>query len=192
MKNIFITIITLTIIYAEPLNIDGLLDIEDISKATGNMVTKGLSKGFRQITNTRTADEECNRAWWKYFKKSNRTISILAKDNREIEQVLYKRNINHRLITKQATRNVKVDIDALRKRSCSQKYFEQLVQKETRIKHEKITNNTLRELLKTNGISVKKEPLFLIDKREISTNQARTAAKKDLKLQMQQVMSSVD
>lgn len=88
---------TLTIIYAEPLNIDGLLDIEDISKTTGNMVVKGLSKGFRQITNTRTAKEECNRAWWKYFKKSNRTISILAKDNIEIEQVLYKRNINHKL-----------------------------------------------------------------------------------------------
>ena len=183
---------TLTIIYAEPLNIDGLLDIEDMSKTTSNMVVKGLSKGFRQITNTRTAEEECNRAWWQYFKKSNRIISTLVKDNREIEQVLYKRNINHRLITKQATRNVKVGIDVLRKRSCSQKYFEQLVQKETRIKQEKIKNHTLRKLLETNRISVNKEPLFIIDKKKVVSNQERTTAKKDLKLQMQRAMSNAN
>ncbi len=185
MKKLFIIILALTTIHAEPLNIDGLLDIEDMSKTMGNMLSKGLSKGFRQVTNTRTVEEECNREWWKYFQKSNHTISIISTENRKIERVLSAHHINHRLITKQKTRNIDININELRKHSCSQKYFEQLVQKETRIKQEKIKNTTLRGLLEANKIIVKKEPLFIVDKKNIIEKQERTIAKKDLKLQMQ-------
>jgi len=185
MKKLFIIIFTLTTVYSEPLNIDGLLDIEDMSKTMGSMFSQGLSKGFRQVTNTRTPEEECNREWWKYFRKSNQTISIISTKNRKIERILYNHHINHRLITKQKTRNIKINMDELRKRSCSQKYFEQLIQKETRIKKLKLKNKALRELLRVNNIIVKKEPLFIIDNKQIREKQERIIAKKHLKLQMQ-------
>jgi len=192
MKNIFITIITLVLVHAEPLNIDGLLDIEDISKETGKMVVKGLSKGFRQVTNTRTPEEECNRKWWKYFKKSTHIISIISTENTKIERTLSQHHINHKLITKQKTRNIEVNIHELRKLSCSQRYFDQLVQKETRIKKEKVKNKVLRELLKINNIMIKKEPLFIVSKKNREKKQERTNAKNNLKLQMQQAISEVN
>jgi len=190
MKSLFIIIFTLTIVHSEPLNIDGLLDIEDITKTMGSMLSKGLSKGLRQV-NTRTPEEECNREWWKYFKRSSHIISIITSENRKLEKVLSKHHINHRLITKQKTRNVKVDIDELRKLSCSEKYFEQVVQKETRIKKEKLKNEALRDLLETNRILVKNEPLFIINKNKITEKRERRNAKIDLKLQMQESMKDV-
>lgn len=192
MKNLFIMILISTFSYSEVLNIDGLLDIEDISKTTGKMLSKGISKGFRQITNTRTAEEECNRKWWKYFKTSAHTISIISNENIKIERILSKHNINHRLIIKQKVKNVKIDIDELRQRSCSQKYFEQLIDKETRIKKEKLKNETLKKLLTLNNITIKKEPLFIVNKKKIVEKEERISAKKNLKLQMQQAMSDVD
>jgi len=185
MKNLFMIIFATTIVHSEPLNVDGLLDIEDMTKTMGSMLSKGLSKGLRQITNTRTAEEECNREWWKYFKKSSHIISILSNENRKIEQTLSSHHINHRLVTKQKTNNVNIDMNELKKHSCSQRYFEQLVQKETRIKQEKLKNEALRKLLEANKIIVKKEPVFTIDKNEITKELERATAKKDLKLQMQ-------
>jgi len=192
MKSLFIIIFTFTIVHSEPLNIDGLLDIEDITKTMGNMLSKGLSKGLRQVTNTRTPKEECNREWWKYFKRSSHIISIITRENRKLEKVLSKHHINHRLITKQKTRSVKVDIDELRKLSCSEKYFEQVVQKETRIKKEKLKNEALRELLETNRILVKKRASFIINKNKITEKRERKNAKIDLKLQMQKAMKDVN
>jgi len=192
MKKLFIIILTLGTIHAEPLNIDGLLDIEDMSKTMGSMFYKGISKGFRQVTNTRTAEEECNRKWWQYFKKSSHVIAILSNENRKIERTLSNHHINHRLVTKQKTKNVHINMNELRKHSCSQRYFEQLVQKETRIKQEKLKNEALRKLLEANNIIVKKEPVFTIDKHEITKDLERETAKRDLKLQMQQAMSNVN
>ena len=192
MKRLFIIILALTTIHAEPLNLDGLLDIEDMTKTMGTMLSEGFSKGFRQVTNTRTAEEECNREWWKYFKKSNHVIAIISNENRKIERILYQHHINHQLITKQKINNVKINITELRQRSCSQKYFEQLVQNETRIKKERLKNETLRELLTLNNIIVKKEPLFIIDKKKIIEKEKRISAKKSLKLQMQQAILEVD
>jgi len=185
-------IFTISIVHSEPLNIDGLLDIEDVTKTMGSMLSTGLSKGFRQITNTRTPEEECNREWWKYFRKSSHIISILSNENRKIERILSDHYINHQLITKQKTKNVYIDINELKKHSCSQSYFEQLVQKETRIKQEKLKNETLRKLLIQNKIIVKKELVFTIKENKTTQNLERETAKKDLKLQMQQGMSEVN
>ncbi len=178
MKNLFMIIFAITIVHSEPLNVDGLLDIEDMTKTMGSMLSDGLSKGLRQITNTRTPEEECNREWWKYFRKSSHIISILSNENRKIERILSNHYINHRLITKQKTKNVYIDINELKKRSCSQKYFDQLVQKETRIKQEKVKNETLRKLLIQNKIIVKKERAFTIEKNDPTQDGERETAKK--------------
>jgi len=185
-------IFAITIVHSEPLNVDGLLDIEDMTKTMGSILSNGVSKGFRQITNTRTPEEECNREWWKYFRESSHIISTLSNENRKMERILSNHYINHRLITKQKTKNVYIDINELKKHSCSQKYFEQLVQKETRIKQEKIKNETLRKLLMQNKIIVEKEVTFTIKENETTQDEERKTAKKDLKLQMQQGMSEVN
>ena len=89
------------------------------------------------------------------------------------------------MVTEQKTKNVDIDMNELKKHSCSQRYFEQLVQKETRIKQEKLKNEALRKLLEANKIIVKKDPVFTIDNNEITKELERATAKKDLKLQMQ-------
>jgi len=55
-----------------------------------------------------------------------------------------------------------------------------------------LTDLGLRELLKINNIMIKKEPLFIVSKKNREKKQERANAKNNLKLQMQQAISEVN
>lgn len=107
----------------------------------------------RYLTNTQTDKEKCNHKWWEYYKKSAHTISEIEKENRNIKIKLQKHKINYSLILKQRVRNIKINEKELRKKSCSEAYFKQLMQKEKRIKEVKNENEILKELMKRNDIN---------------------------------------
>ena len=121
---------------------------ESTINSTGNII--------RRATNTRTDEEKCNSAWWSYFKSSSHTIASIEKENREMEKLLHKKNVNHRSIVKQRVRNISINENKMRDKSCSEEYFNQLMQKEKRIKEVKRKNEVLKELMVLNGIKNKK------------------------------------
>jgi len=104
------------------------------------------------ITPKFTKEQLCNKAWWAYFRKSSKIISDIQKENTKIKRKLGKRNIDYGTVLKQRIKPVKLNLSKLKKESCSQNYFNQLKQKEKRIKEVTQENVILKELMRVNYI----------------------------------------
>lgn len=120
----------------------------------------------RNFTNNQTKKEKCNKEWWDYIKKSNNTIAKIESENRKIKLLLQKKRINYHVIIKQKVRNIKIDENEIIKKSCSEKYFTQLIQREKRIKTVKKENEVLKEIMRINKIKNEEDVYYIEVKRE--------------------------
>ena len=124
----------------------------------------------------------CNKKYWKLHKESTKKWWNIYHQNTDMKKSLKKRKLNYSVILKQRIKKTIVDIEKIKKESCSKEYFN-LAHKE-KIKLDQIAqeNNILKELMKTNYIQIEKkeEPYYKNNKKE-----EREKAKNNLLRQMQ-------
>ncbi|MDQ7085916.1 MAG: hypothetical protein Q9M36_13840 [Sulfurovum sp.] len=151
------------LILASMLNAQTMLTSEMIYDSMGKAVSSlgaETASAFRRLSKTKTPKEKCITAWWDYFNYSSKKIYDLNKENISMKNILRKKLINYAVILKGKNRNIKVDINNLRKKSCSQEYFEQIIQKEKRIAEETNTNKILHRLMKARNLTLDKKHVY--------------------------------
>ena len=100
---------------------------------------------------------DCNRKYWDYQKASSKYWWNLFYENAEIRKKLTKRKINYSIILKQNVKDIILDVDKIRKESCSKSYFDLIIKRKKA--DYKITqeNKILRDLARIHFISIKKQ-----------------------------------
>ena len=185
-KIITILILLLSNIYAE--QVLGM-EKEEFQKTMFNNMIKGMTLGNVDLRSKEKKEKEkCVHKWWEYFKSSSHTIAMIEKDNRKIKLELTKHNLDYHTVLRQRKLIIHLDNAEMKKQSCDENYFNQLIQKEKRIQEVAHENKVLKEIAALNGIETKEEKSLY--KRTI-IDKPQKKEKKYLKIEMQEAIADV-
>jgi len=165
------------------------MEKEEFQKTMLNNMIKGMTLGNVDLRSKEKKEKEkCVHKWWEYFNSSNHTIAMIEKANRKIKHKLAKHNLNYQIVLRQRKPIIHLDNVEMKKQSCDENYFNQLIQKEKRIQEVEHENNVLKEIAVLNGIEIQEDKSLY---KRTMIDKPRKKEKKYLKIEMQEAISDV-
>jgi hypothetical protein len=195
MKKILLALIIITSVNAE-------ITHTQIHDAIGEGV-KNISKSvydasksiFRRATNTRTEEEICISRETELRKREAKNWWDLWRENTAMIKILIKHKINYNVLVKRY-REKKINLSELKRKSCSEKYFNYLLQS-TKAKNKiENKNKILKKLINANGLSKYTKSIYERTKTKEENKYQNISetiiAKKNLKEQMQRAIKDMN